>query len=256
MKRLEQALFRQPAHRVPHEPGRNVYCLDQERGELMGFIVNVGLTCFRDWSRAGDYEKCRALSLRLLDLEPFDADLNLMLVQATEQLEGFEAARKTARERITAFHRAQLEAPETVTDYLEARPQPSPQRQHYESLLEVGKLEQALAYVCSLPTAQGEAAQLERRSLQRTLSVRGLAQINHHFEAGQFEAAVHLAETLLERDPASPRLVELLLEALLEHKGSEGARERALELRTFYVQAGLALPRAVERFLPSNVRGG
>jgi len=77
----------------------------------MGFVVDVGLRCLQDWLRAGEFEKCRSLSLRLLEVEPYHADLNLMLVQVSEQLEGPQAARGVARTRMALFREAQLTPP-------------------------------------------------------------------------------------------------------------------------------------------------
>lgn len=70
----------------------------EERDELAFSVIGTGLQLMARWSAQGDFEKCRALARRLLDVDPTDAALAEYLVVATLELEGTLAAQRTLLE--------------------------------------------------------------------------------------------------------------------------------------------------------------
>jgi len=225
----------------------------------MGFVVDVGLRCLQDWLRAGEFEKCRSLSLRLLEVEPYHADLNLMLVQVSEQLEGPQAARGVARTRMALFREAQLTPPPELPPYLEKRPDYAQHRAELETLLRQGDLCAAFDYFEALTEPLSDTPRLEWGVLQRTLTVSALRHVDRAFERGDLTAAAALAERTLKNNPLAERVAEALLSILEELHGKTAASKRALEIRAFFEGAGHAFPSVLERYLaqgPLSARGG
>ena len=215
----------------------------------MGFVVHLGLTCFRDWSRAGDFEKCRALSLRLLEIEPYHADLNLMLVQATEQLESYQAARAVARKRMALYREAELDPPPELPPYLEGYPDYSQHHDELELRLGLGDLSAAFDYFEALAVPLGEAVRLEWKVLQRNLTVNALRQVNAQFERGEFKAALTLAERTFKNNFLSERVAEVLLSVIQELHGEAAASSRALDIKANFEGAGYTFPDVLERYV-------
>lgn len=67
----------------------------EERDALTFLMIDVGLKLMCRWSAEGEYDKCFSLARRLLEIDPCDATLVEFLVEATYQLEGKLAARRT-----------------------------------------------------------------------------------------------------------------------------------------------------------------
>jgi len=226
----------------------------------MGFVVNLGLRCFRDWSRAGDFEKCRSLSLRLLEIEPYHADLNVMLVQATEQLEGYPAARAVAGKRMALYREAELDPPPELTSYLEGYPDYSQHHDELALLLQLGDLSAAFDYFEALAVPFIEAVRLEWKALQRNLTVNALRQVNAQFERGDLKAALTLAERTFDNNSLSARVAEILLSVIGELHGETAASSRALDIKAKFAGAGYPISSVLERYVqapvPLSERGG
>ena len=229
----------------------------------MGFALSVGWVCLSRWLEAGDFERCRVLALRLLDLEPHHPDLNRVLLKATFELEGQGAAQRLARIHLRTLEQAGFEPPPDLLALLAlptllqtplaplaplAPLRTGVQGMTPQDLLGSDSVLSALEQYRTLPPAYSEASLLERLALRRRLTVLAMKRINEAFERGDYALAVQVAEALLEGEPLHGAIAETLLSALEELYGLDVAQGRAAHLMTVYRDAGQGIPTFLERY--------
>lgn len=87
-----------------------------ERDRMSRWIVRIGLETMEKWYQDGEYSKCLCLTERLIEIDPLDLSLHVMLIQATGQLNGLMAAYAVIRQSQAYFKKEVGEIPSSLSE--------------------------------------------------------------------------------------------------------------------------------------------
>jgi tetratricopeptide (TPR) repeat protein len=93
---------------LPHAEGP---WASQEREQLQAWVLRLGMKTLTDWQASQDSGRCLRLARRLVELEPDDEALNVVLLRAVQEVEGDLAARAAYRAICRRFEENYGEVP-------------------------------------------------------------------------------------------------------------------------------------------------
>ena len=108
---LRKALALYTGSFLPRSEGSWV---EERRWDLEWSVVRTGLLAVEELFRQGNYKVCIELAERLIEINPFETGISVLMVQAVKELDGVLAARAMV-ERVTARFRSSIgEVPEAI----------------------------------------------------------------------------------------------------------------------------------------------